>query len=262
MSKNAIRNITRGGQTFLHNWRMIAQVLNKAVLWMLPVGLLAGFIGFMLITTSYERSIGQQWGWAQCYLFFDGKHHQQLFQQQDGSTIKVYSTQIIHAPFVKEALDKLSDKALRSLWVGIIAYALSLIIVVGWLKRRGDQQSQPKHIKGDYLGSVDDIKKIQCEKSERAVLKMGSQQLPLPFFSEVQHFLFHGTTGSGKSSGIRELLYQIRERGERALVYDKSCNFVEEFYQAKDDHLMNPFDECGVAWSLWKECLVQVQRFR
>ncbi len=109
-----------------------------------------------------------------------------------------------------------------------------------WLSRRGHLQSQPKHLKGDYLGSIREAKHILQARKEASSLVLGNEKLPLPLNCELQHFLFHGTTGSGKSSGIRELLTQIRARGDRALIYDKSCNFVEEFYDASGDILMNP----------------------
>ena len=38
MKKESIKNTTRGGQVILHNLRMIGQVLQKVVCWLLPVG--------------------------------------------------------------------------------------------------------------------------------------------------------------------------------------------------------------------------------
>lgn len=84
MTNDSIKNTTRGGQTFLHNFRMISQVLNKVIIWTLPIGLLVGFAWFMLSTQTYQRYVGQQWVWAQFFLFSDGKKHQQTFQLQDG----------------------------------------------------------------------------------------------------------------------------------------------------------------------------------
>lgn len=36
MIAHTIKNTTRGGQNFLHNLRMISQVLSKVLLWTLP----------------------------------------------------------------------------------------------------------------------------------------------------------------------------------------------------------------------------------
>ncbi len=254
MKPDSLKNTTRGGQTLLHNLRMINQVLNKVLLWTLPVGFLMVFAWFLLSTTPYSRYIGTQWAWAKFYLLVDNRHHQQKFMMTNGKVDKVYSTQVISAPFVSDALDDLTDSAIHSFWFGLMGYLLTVAGVIVWLQRRGNIQSKPKHLRGDYLGSVEDAKRLMRCKGALSDLMMGKQRLPLPLYSEMQHFLFHGSTGSGKSTGIRDLLYQIRSRGDRVLLYDKSCNFVEEFYEPSTDKILNPFDERTVGWSLWKEC--------
>ena len=76
----------------------------------------------------------------------------------------------------------------------------------------------------------------------------------MPRLAELQHILVHGTTGTGKSTVIKALLDHIRRRGERAVIYDKSCNLVSQFYQPEQDHLLNPLDKRGADWSIWQEC--------
>ena len=104
------------------------------------------------------------------------------------------------------------------------------------------------------LGSVADIKKIIRAQNKVSDLIFGTEQLPLPKQVECQHLLIHGTTGTGKSTVIKELLDHIRRRGERAIIYDKSCNLVSQFYQPEHDHLLNPLDQRGSDWSIWQEC--------
>ena len=252
--KTPIKHITRGGQIFLHNLRMITQVLNKVFLWTLPLGLLVAVVWFAQITTPYQRYIGEQWANAHFNLFFDDKHHKQSFKFDNGNQVTVYSAQIVTAPFVKEALEALSSKAIKSLWAGLWFYLLILIVTVTWLRRRGDRQTSEKHLRGDYLSSVSEVKSSMREKNQLSSFQIGKQKLPLSLFAEMQHFLFHGTTGSGKSTLIKEFMDWIRRRGDRAIIYDKSCNLVKEFYCKDSDQLMNCLDERGVDWSLWNEC--------
>ena len=82
----------------------------------------------------------------------------------------------------------------------------------------------------------------------------GIEKLPLPRLAELQHILVHGTTGTGKSTVIKALLDHIRRRGERAIIYDKSCNLVSQFYQPEHDRLLNPLDQRGADWNIWQEC--------
>jgi type IV secretory pathway TraG/TraD family ATPase VirD4 len=254
MQKGSVKNATRGGQILLHDLHMIGQVLHKLLLWLLPAGLLIMMGWFVLITEPYQRYIGRQWLWAEVYSWVDGKYHQQVWMRRNGHPIKVYSTQIIAAPFVQETVAILTEKLVRSAWIGFIGYLLSIFSVMIWLQRRGAKQTAQKHIKGDYLSDVREIKRLIRQRGQQSDLIFGIEKLPLPSCSEMQHVLFHGTTGSGKSTGIKAFLDRIRARGERAIIYDKSCNLVEQFYQQPHDQLMNPLDQRSSDWSLWQEC--------
>jgi type IV conjugative transfer system coupling protein TraD len=72
--------------------------------------------------------------------------------------------------------------------------------------------------------------------------------------SETAHLLIHGTTGTGKSVCLYELLDAIRRRGERAIVYDKSGGFFSHYYREDQDKLVNPLDSRSQCWDLWTEC--------
>ena len=104
---------------------------------------------------------------------------------------------------------------------------LTLFIISTWLRKRGEKQTENILLKGDKILSVKETKKLIENKKENSGLSLA--KLPLIKHTETAHLLFHGTTGSGKSNAIKELLDQIRKRGDRAIIYDKSCNFLEEF---------------------------------
>jgi hypothetical protein len=71
---------------------------------------------------------------------------------------------------------------------------------------------------------------------------------------ESSHILLMGDTGSGKSSAIRQILRQVEERGESAIVYDPAMDFVGEFYSpARGDLILNPIDARCQYWGLGDE---------
>lgn len=79
-------------------------------------------------------------------------------------------------------------------------------------------------------------------------LKIG--EVVIPTAMETEHFLVTGSPGSGKSTLIRHILYQVQKRGQPAIVIDPDCEFVQEFYdEARGDWLLNPFDERCPYWS-------------
>ncbi len=52
-----------------------------------------------------------------------------------------------------------------------------------------------------------------------------------------------GDTGTGKSTLIKQLLQQIADRGEIAIVYDPAGEFTESFYkESRGDWILNPLD--------------------
>ena len=54
--------------------------------------------------------------------------------------------------------------------------------------------------------------------------------LPLKLDSEIQNMAMHGTVSTGKSTLMRKILKQLRDRGDLVIIYDKGCTFVEDFY--------------------------------
>ncbi len=99
MNEHSIRNMTRGGQTLLHTLRMINQVLNQVLLWMLPIGILV-FISYLIfLTTPSERSITRQWGWAKFNVMVDSPRHPQHFQLANGLILQTTSGEILKSTF-------------------------------------------------------------------------------------------------------------------------------------------------------------------
>jgi hypothetical protein len=87
-------------------------------------------------------------------------------------------------------------------------------------------------------------------------IKTNDFKLPLriPRDAENKHFLIVGDTGSGKSSIIRQMLYQVDARGDSAIVYDPACEFVKQFYdEHRGDIVLNPLDARMPYWNPSKE---------
>lgn len=64
-----------------------------------------------------------------------------------------------------------------------------------------------------------------------------------------------GSTGTGKTTAILNLLDQIRARGDAAIVYDPDGTFVSYFYRANHDVVLNVCDARMPAWHPWADCL-------
>jgi len=116
---------------------------------------------------------------------------------------------------------------------------------------RGRQQKR-QVIRGSQLTSAKKIARQMKKANIQSTLSIAG--CPIPSGDELQHFFIHGTTGSGKSQCIQQLLRQLREQGKRAVVYDKSGDLLRIFYRPGNDVLLNPLDARSQPWSLWAEC--------
>jgi type IV secretory pathway TraG/TraD family ATPase VirD4 len=78
--------------------------------------------------------------------------------------------------------------------------------------------------------------------------------LPVAADDETKHFKFIGTTGTGKSTAIREMLSAALARGDRAVIADPDGGYLSHFYDAdRGDVILNPFDPDSVKWNLLGE---------
>jgi len=78
--------------------------------------------------------------------------------------------------------------------------------------------------------------------------------VPVPLEDETKHFKLIGTTGTGKSTAIRELLERALARGDRAVIADPDGGYLKRFYdERRGDVILNPFDARSARWDLYGE---------
>ncbi len=78
--------------------------------------------------------------------------------------------------------------------------------------------------------------------------------IAIPAADETKHFKLIGTTGTGKSTAIRELLAGAIARGDRAVIADPDGGYLAEFYDRyRGDIVLNPFERGSAKWDLFAE---------
>ena len=78
--------------------------------------------------------------------------------------------------------------------------------------------------------------------------------MTLDALDETKHFKLIGTTGTGKSTAIREILQSALDRGDRAIIADPDGSYLERFFEAgRGDLILNPFDTRSRSWDLFSE---------
>jgi len=78
--------------------------------------------------------------------------------------------------------------------------------------------------------------------------------VPVPAGDDTKHFKIIGTTGTGKSTAIAELLKGALARGDRAVLADPDGGYRARFFDAqRGDVILNPFDPRSRSWDLYAE---------
>ena len=97
------------------------------------------------------------------------------------------------------------------------------------------------------------------QRRARRLKQSGSESLTLAGVAidsadETKHFKLIGTTGTGKSTAIRELLGAAIARGDRAVIADPDAAYLGRFYDRyRGDVVLNPLDRDTVKWDLFAE---------
>ncbi len=118
----------------------------------------------------------------------------------------------------------------------------------GTLITDSEEAAQPRRM---LRGRESGRDRTAARRRETAVTLAG---IPVPVADETKHFKFIGTTGTGKSTAIREVLRGALERGDRAIIADPDGGYLKHFYdEGRGDVILNPFEPRAVKWDLYGE---------
>ena len=72
----------------------------------------------------------------------------------------------------------------------------------------------------------------------------------LPSRAEPKHIQVMGDTGVGKTTLLIQMLSQIEDRGDSAIIYDPAGEFIQRFYrEERGDVVLNPLDARSPYWT-------------
>jgi type IV secretion system coupling TraD/TrwB family protein len=129
---------------------------------------------------------------------------------------------------------------------GAIGYAS------GHIMARAEPTDQ-RHIRGTRIlpGSALALERTAPDARPRQLSLAG---VAVPHADETKHFKLIGTTGTGKSTAIAELIGGALDRGDRMVIADPDGSYLRRFHStSRGDVILNPFDSRSVKWDLFGE---------
>lgn len=166
----------------------------------------------------------------------------------------VRRTEVLHPPKWRSlyTLLKLTPQKpiLIIAFVSGLIFACALIFIIKKLSVR-DFSGAPykKFYRGTRIISKSALEKKTFEKKVEQIKVAG---IPMPVKIENLHLLIGGSTGSGKSVLIRELVYSALLRRDRLIIADPNGDMLSKFGTEKDI-ILNPYDQRSQGWSIFNE---------
>ncbi len=253
----------RGGQTVFHGIRMWGQLLQAGMmlaalivvavpawnLWHTTTG--ADWVATgMLTLAEVKLAIGYQ------------PDSGQIVRDPDG-TRRVLTIETIAASVPAARIrERIRDEVFRSAWLGAKAGAGVIALFLAWFWYRGVRLGRRHRVRGAELVTAAQLRRRIQPLHRRLLASLPGRErdrayrlagIPFPPRSETQHTIVSGTTGSGKTVLISDLVAQVRARGERCVLYDKMGSYTRTFFDPARDVLLNPLDARAPRWSPFLE---------
>ena len=255
MSFNA-KDMTQGGQIAFMRLRMFTQIGNLIFYCLFIAFFLVAICTLLWRVSIQNLTNGLIHWWVWMVEGWPSISPSETLYHLDyyGKTLTYTAKQVLLDSYVSYCGQLIWREGIFACIVAAGACVTGFVVTVWILGRQGKQQSEDEITGGRTLTDNPEVVANMLKRDGMAsdIIIDG---LPLLKNSEVKNFCAMGSVGTGKSRLYRKLMDYARKRGDMVIVYDKSCDFVKDYYDPQYDKILNPQDARCVAWDLWSECL-------
>lgn len=279
--KRNLLNFTRGSQLLGHFGFMFAAGLKGPLLVTFLVSAWLCYLEVTSALTDHQMYLAWMHLYASGYAFmeFDPGKLVEL-KLAGGGTVRIPFNLVREFPPMREAVSALGDALRRG--IGLSAVVLIPAFAAFWwfAERFGGKSKERKHERGAMLVTLDELeaeidRHNRSERARELQAALGWKWrlagaaateeagfyspahlagVPWPWRLEQSHTMLIGTTGTGKTVALSQLLAEARARGQRAVVFDLTGAFIETFYDPERDIILNPLDARCPNWSVFHDC--------
>ena len=253
----------RGGQTLFHAVRMWSQLFKAALM------TAALMVVAVPAWNAWRHGSGAEWYAAGMVTLAETKlalgyssDSGQEIRLRDGTRAVLAIRDIAASAPALAVRERLKHEVFAGAFLGVKIGAGTIAAFLALFWYRGLQLNRKRRLRGAELVTARELRRRVEPPHSRLLAALSPSprlsacqiaRVPYPERAETQHTIVSGTTGSGKTVLISDLVAQIRARGERCVIYDKMGSYTRSFFDPERDVLLNPLDGRAPRWSPFLE---------
>ena len=274
--------LVRGTQVVVHSYQMLKRVLKTLLFSSLFIVLIITTIRIVLELNKNDITLLYKYSLAKFYININkpnklisislNNNKNKPLISNSQSQLSTINYQLSTINYVVSAKQMVKDKyiitfinnrfkniVLHNLiyCIRLYIYILTFILIIFLIK--GYTSIKSNFIRGNKIVSPNVLNKIIRNRNGLCYTLFHKKQykianiLTYPKGTESLHTIITGTTGTGKTVLLTNLIEQIRNKGDRAIIYDKMGTFTSRFYNPNKDIILNPLDDRSPYWSIFNE---------
>ena len=253
--------LVRGGQIVLHYLQMLRQVLKALILGSVFSILLLVVVLIKMETKKFDFYFYSRYLIATHFVAVQNPNILINVNFFDTKKIKLTAGRIVQNRIILEAKNRVDFVVKKNIIFGLKIYLYSVLSLFLCFVIKGYTMTKTNFVRGNKIVSVAKLNWLII-KTKGIIIgifyylfgkKYKIGKVFYPKGTETLHTLITGTTGTGKTVLLNQLVEQIRKNGDKAIIYDMMGNFVEMFYDKGSDIILNPLDDRSPYWSIFNE---------
>ncbi len=145
----------------------------------------------------------------------------------------------------------------HNLWLLMITLPVwfSYPLFLRYFKKRAAAQAAQQYEGGSKELEEEELIGAIRKSGEATSLNIG--KTPVPKSAEIKHSFSCGRPGVGKTVAMLQLMFGLRKRGAKAVIYDFKGDYVSKLYDPATDIIFNPLDKRNLGnnkgWTIFNE---------
>ncbi len=279
--KRNLDNFTRGSQLLGHFGFMFAAGLKGPLIIAAVVISWTSWWTLSSALTDYDIYLIWMRVYAAAYGFMEFSPDKLVtVKTAFGGTMELPIGMLGSFPPVVRAWDHMTDLVVSAAWRSALFLIPAFALFYGFAARFGSKAKDRKFVRGAQLVDLRELaRRLRRHNREKRNLERTAAigwkwrlclpwelakafpyrpahiaDFVYPWRLEPSHTMLIGTTGTGKTVAISAMIEEARAKGQNCVVFDLTAAFIEQFYDAKRDVILNPLDARCPQWSLFDEC--------